>query len=55
MHISPEAQNTHYIVCKTYETQEEGQPKWGYLEPSYKGEQNTIKGVTETKYGVETE
>jgi hypothetical protein len=33
MDISPEAQNTHDIVCKTHKTQEEGKPNYGYFIP----------------------
>jgi hypothetical protein len=37
--ISPEAQNTQDTICKTYETQKEGRPK--YVHTSKKGEQNS--------------
>jgi hypothetical protein len=47
--ISPKAHNTQDAICKTHETQEEGRPKCGYFNPSYKGEQNALEGVTEIK------
>jgi hypothetical protein len=37
--ISPEAQNTQDTIQKAHETQEEGRPKYGYFDPSQKGEQ----------------
>jgi hypothetical protein len=54
VNISPEAWNTQDTSHKTHETQE-GEPKCGYFNPSYKREQYTMEGVTETKCGAETE
>ena len=41
MDIIPEAWNTQDTICKTYETQEERRSKYGYFDPSQKGEENT--------------
>ena len=41
--MSPEAQNTQGRIQNTRETQEEGRPKCGYFDPSYKQEQNAYE------------
>jgi hypothetical protein len=53
--ISPEAKNSQDTICKTHETQEEGRPKYGYVNPSKRGNMIPMEGVTETKCAAETE
>jgi hypothetical protein len=51
---------TGYIITnlnlksKTQENQEEGRTIGGYFTPPYNREQNTMKWVTETKFGGKT-
>jgi hypothetical protein len=51
--ISSETWNTQDTICKTHETQEEGRPTSGYLFLLRMGNKIPMKGVTETKFGVE--
>ena len=55
MDIRSEAHSTQDTICKTHETQEERRPKCGYFNPSYRGNKIPMEGVTETKFGAETE